>query len=177
MVSKKFIPVILILTIVVAGVFAFIPVQEAATVHTIVMANTMRIDQILVPLTGFNTTPNLDLVITCPDDSDGCKILELYMQEADAEITDDGDDDDGGGDIDLGLLSGVINGVNTTIQGDLGTQVSNTQQAIAGLSGTVFGGGDTITIQVVDASSASVRYNAIIFIEVEGNQSATAAFQ
>ena len=163
---KIIIPILLVFTVVVAGLFAFIPVQEAATVHTVVMANTMRIDEIIVATTAVD----LDLVITCPADSDGCKILELYMRENDAAGNNLGD-------IDLGALNGNINSVATTIQLDLGTQVSEAQEAIAGLSGTTFGGSDTITVVVEDGTSESDTFSAVIFIEVEGNQSATAIFQ
>ena len=72
--SKFVIPIILVSTILFAGIFAFIPINDATTVHTLVMANTQRIDEIILATT---TDANDDLVITCPAASDGCRILEI----------------------------------------------------------------------------------------------------
>ena len=163
--NKVVIPILLSLTVVIAGIFAFIPVQEAATVHTVVMANTMRMDEINLAATAADQ----DLIITCPATSDGCRILELYMQE------------NGAGDIELGALTANITtsgGVNQDfiIQADVGTVIDGGAEAIAGISGSVFGPGDTLTLEIVDDDSDSATYNAIIFIEVEGNTIATAEF-
>ena len=130
------------------------------------MANTQRIDEIVVPFDEVDD----DLVITCPATSDGCRILEIYFQET--------DNDPVGDDIDLGAVTGNINGVaGVIIQADLNTQVDEAMQAIAGVSGITFGSSDTVTIEVVDGTSESDAYNAVIFIQTEGNTAATAVFQ
>ena len=162
---RTIVPLVLSSIIIVAAVFAFIPVNDAATVHTVVMANTMRMDEINL----FTLVEDEDLVITCPATSDGCRILELYLQE------------DGAGDIELGALTATItdvDGVDTAfiIQIDVGTVIDGASEAIAGISGSVFGPGDTLELEIVDADSDSADYNAVIFIEVEGNTSATAEF-
>jgi len=160
------IPIILAVTVVLAGFFAFVPIDNASSVHTTIMANTQRIDEIAVPFVGVG----LDLVITCPTTSDGCRILEIYFQETDNVPT--------GDDIDLGAVNAVINSARTSvILADLNTQVNQTMQAIAGVSGVTFGGADILTIVVVDANSESAAYNATIFIQTEGNTAATAIFQ
>ncbi len=160
--SKLIIPIILVFTVVVAGVFAFVPIENASTVHTDIMANTQRIDEIILDTT---TDANDDLVITCPAASDGCRILEIYFQETDATATFD---------IDLGAVNAVINGARiAVVQADLNTQVNDSFEAIAGVSGVTFGGEDTITI---DVTGASTTYTAVIFIQVEGNTVATANF-
>ena len=153
------IPLILVSTILFSGIFAFIPINEATTVHTIVMENTQRIDEIVQPN---NDLAGQDLTITCPAGSDGCRILEIYFQE------------NGADDITLGALTGNINGVaGVIIQLNLNTTIDDSMEAIAGVSGVTFGGGDTVTIAITGDSTA---YNAVIFIQVEGNTVATAAF-
>ena len=130
------IPIILVITVVTAGFFAFIPIENASSVHTTIMANTQRIDEIAVP----NAGANLDLVITCPATSDGCRILEIFFHETDGEV-DNGIDGDGFGDVDLGAVNAVINGARiSVIQADLNTQVDESMQAIAGVSGVTIGG-------------------------------------
>jgi len=156
------IPIILVFIAVVAGVFAFVPIENASTVHTTIMENTQRIDEIVVS----TVTVDEDLTITCPPTSDGCRILEIYFGETEA----------GADDVDLGAVNAVINTVAAVILADLNTQVNNSLEAIAGVSGITFGGGDTITIVTVDGNTESDAYNAVIFIQTEGNTAATAAF-
>lgn len=162
--TKLMIPIILVFTIMIAGVFAFVPIENASTVHETIMANSIRIDEI----TAATTTADEDLVITCPAASDSCRIIEIYLEDTDADGIDD---------IDIGALNAVINNVNVVIQADLNTQIDDTMEAIAGVSGATIGGGDTLTLVIVDGTSESEAYNAVIFIEVEGNTSATADFQ
>ena len=166
--SQIIIPVILVFTIFIAGAFAFTPVDQASTVHEIVMANAQRIDQIILSNDAGSDNPagtgGEDLVITCPTGSDGCRILEVYFEE-----------ESGAGDITLGTLNAVIDDVAYVIQIDLGTTIDDTAEAIAGLSGVTFGGDDTITIVIADGGS--LEYNAVIFIQTEGNTVATAIFQ
>ena len=158
------IPIILGFIVVVAGVFAFMPIENASTVHTTIMENTQRIDEIAVP---FNTVDD-DLVITCPAASDGCRILEIFFHETTA----------GAAEIDLGVVNATINGARTAvIVADLNTQVNDSMEAVAGVSGITIGGGDILRIEVVGASSASAAYNATVFIQTEGNTAATAAFE
>jgi len=155
------IPIILATTILFSGVFAFIPINEAATVHTIVMANTQRIAEIILP-TGGNAGE--DLRITCPAGSGGCRILEIYIQDADI----------GADTVILGALTGNINNVaEVEIQANLNTIIDDGMEAVAGVSGVTFGGGDTVTIAITGTSD---DYNAVIFIQVEGNTIATAEF-
>ena len=165
--AKLILPIILLFTIVVAGVFAFIPIEDASTVHFQVMANTQRIDTIILDddpeSDGDSGADGEDLVITCPEFSDGCRILEVYFEE----------EDGGGGTIDLESLTAVIDGEIYEIQADLGTLISEAREAVAGLSGVTFGGDDTITVEI---SGDSTKYNVIIFIQTEGNTVAEAEF-
>ena len=91
-------------------------------------------------------------------------ILEVYFEEEDA------------GDVDgitLGAVNASINGLTYVIQITLATTINNEREAVAGMSGITFGGDDTITI---DITGDSTDYNAIIFIQTEGNTIATAEF-
>ena len=154
------IPIILVSTILFAGIFAFIPINDATTVHTLVMSNTQRIDEILVTNPA---NPGDDLQINCPATSDGCRILEIYIQDA-----------TGGGIVTLDGLTGNINDVaGVIIQLDLNTDIDDAMEAVAGVSGVTFGGGDSVTIAIAVGSD---DYNAVIFIQVEGNTVATAEF-
>jgi len=154
------IPIILVITVVVAGFFAFVPIDNASSVHTTIMANTQRIDELVLTAGAAGD----DLRITCPTTSDGCRILEIYFREFDG----DGDT------IILGALTGTINEIAAVgIQADLATTVSETMEAIAGVSGVTFGGSDILRIAITGLSDT---YNAVIFIQVEGNTVATATF-
>ena len=102
--------------------------------------------------------------MTCPAASDGCRILEVYIED---------EDGDGGATVILGALNAVINDQAATVQADLGTTIDGSMEAVAGVSGVTFGGGDTLTIVITGTSD---DYNAVIFIQVEGNTAATAVF-
>ena len=154
------IPIILVFTVVIAGVFAFMPIENASSVHTTIMENTQRIDEILIT----TVTADDDLRIFCPTASDACRILEIYFEDTDLD-TDL---------ITLGALTGTINSIaGVGIVANLGTTINDGMQAVAGVSGVTFGGGDNIRIAIADGSDA---YNAVIFIQVEGNTEATATF-
>ena len=146
----------------VAGIFAFVPIENASSVHTTIMENTQRIDEIVV---SFDTA-DFDLLITCPAASDGCRILEIYWD----------DDTAGAAEVDLGAVTATINGVTAAIVADLNTQIDDDMEAVAGVSGITIGGGDTLRIEVVDIPSESTSYDAVVFIQTEGNTAATAAF-
>jgi len=138
------------------------PIENASTVHTTIMENTQRIDEIVV---AFDTA-DFDLLITCPATSDGCRILEIYWDDDDLDVADN---------VDLGAVTATINGEDAAIVADLNTQINDGTVAVAGVSGITIGGGDTLRI-VVEDTSASASYDVVIFIQTEGNTAATAAF-
>ena len=147
----------------VAGVFAFIPIDNATSVHTTIMENTQRIDEI----TAATVTAGDDLTITCPATSDGCRILEIYWRDT---------DDPSAESVELGAVTATINTVAAIVVADLGTNVNNSFQAIAGVSGITFGGGDILVIATEDPATDSDAYNVVVFIQTEGNTAATASF-
>jgi len=71
--NKLMIPAILVATVMVAGMFAFIPVEQASTVHT--TGTTQGTSS--VTTTGAFATAG-DLVFTCGADS-ACVIQEIYL--------------------------------------------------------------------------------------------------
>jgi len=83
----KVIPAILSVTIFVAGILAYLPIERASTIHSSIQSNSARLSEDLVSL----IVPDTDLIIECPAASSGCHILEVFVEEAEA----------GGNDIDL----------------------------------------------------------------------------
>jgi len=97
-INRLIIPSTLAATILIAGIFSFIPVEKATAVHGIVLANTLRQSE----ATFTATSADNDIVITCPSTSNGCHILDLYVEENDLTAGVNND-------IDLGQLSNTIN--------------------------------------------------------------------
>ena len=105
--NKITIPALLLGVVMVAGIFAFMPIQEASTVHTTVLAGSTDISHTQATSTGAGN----DFTITCPTDSDGCHILEAYLTDPEAGVAN----------IDTGAVTGTINGEAITFQADGGT--------------------------------------------------------
>jgi len=151
------IPSILAATILIAGIFSFIPVEKATAVHGVVLANTLRQSE----ATFTATSADNDIVITCPSASNGCHILDLYVEENDliAGVNND---------IDLGQLSNTIDGDVIIITADLNLQVSEGRINISDARGVGLGSDDILTLVVVDGSSESASYNWRVIAQVEG---------
>jgi len=62
--TKILIPTILVATIMVAGMFAFIPVEQASTVHDTIRSNTVEIIDVATTPANFDLTSNDELRIT-----------------------------------------------------------------------------------------------------------------
>ena len=84
---KYTIPTILVAVVLVAGMFAFMPVDKAATVHTTILANTAEVNAVLE--SDVLDADTFDLEIT-GGGSDFC-ILSLILSSQDADIA-NGDD-------------------------------------------------------------------------------------
>jgi len=146
------IPIILATTILFSGVFAFIPINEATTVHTLIFANSARLSED----SASTTTAGDDITITCPANSNGCHILEVYVRE------NDGDADTA----DFDAANAIIDTITYTISNDLGLDLNNGGQPLPTVSGVAIGAGDTITIAV---SGDSDSYSVHVIATVEGN--------
>jgi len=72
---KYTIPSVLIAITLVAGIFAFMPIEQATTVHTTIQASTTH----LVSSTQEATATNDEFRVTCPTSSDGCIINEAFL--------------------------------------------------------------------------------------------------
>jgi len=155
---KQLIPILLGGIVLVAAVFAVLPMDQASTVHTTIMANTLRISEDLHTATAANK----DIRVTCPADSNGCYILELYLEENDLTAGVNND-------IDLGQISTTIDGDVIILSADLATQVDEARVGIALASAIALGSSDTLDIVVEDNTSESASYNWRVIAYVEGN--------
>lgn len=157
---KLIIPSILAVTVLIAGIFAFMPIEKVSTVHGSIQANTARVSEDLIAVTVADT----DLVIECPAASSGCHILEVYVEENDGTAG-------AGADIDLGAVTGTIDGDPVTIVTNLATTVSEARVVLSGISGVAIGSGDILTIDVVAGTSESAIYNMRVVALVQGGTS------
>ena len=164
---KFYVPIILALTIVIAGVFAFMPVQEASTVHTTILEGSMN----LVQVSAASTIINDDFLITCPATSDGCLIKEIYL--------DDDDLADVGG-VNPGIAIYDIDGTAGaeaafTIAADTGVATGDgLVVALTGVANIAMGPSAELRIEMA-AGGAGFPYTLTVIAEVEGNEVITVA--
>lgn len=156
---KYYIPILLAVTVVIAGVFAFMPVQEASTVHTQIFETTTN----LVEVSATGTVDDDDFEITCPTTSDACKILEVFL-----------DDDIAGQLVDPGPATLDIDGAGGedpfVVAADTGAQtVGNEVIALTGVSNLAMGPGDILRIEV-NSDGNGFDYTLTVIAEVEGNE-------
>ena len=153
--SNFTIPIILVFTVVVAGVFAFAPIENASTVHTQIFANSAHISEDSASVVA--GAAGLDITVTCPTDSNGCHILDIYIRE---------NDEGGGGSMNLDTANAVIDNIIYEIADDLNIDLNEGAQAVPTVSGVAIGAGDTLTI---DVSGTSTTYSVHVIASVEGN--------
>jgi len=157
--NKLIIPTILTATVLVAGMFAFMPVQQASTVHTTVQANTAQFS--IQTANGNAAGAGETITITCPAASDGCTILDLIIFN-----------DDNANTLVLDTVVVTFNALTgTPSTADLlaGTTVIaiNTVEYEATSSGLTLAGGDVIVITPT-AGSTSTLWQVQVIAEIEG---------
>lgn len=155
--NRLVIPSILTATVLIAGIFALMPIEKASTVHTTIQATTARISSATLAVSVALT----DVTITCPAASDGCHILEILVD----------DDDAGAGDevtIDNILLNafGEVNVVLIAYAPD--ETVDGNPEALPQVSGLAIAGGDSLVINVITDGTDSADYDVTVVAEVEG---------
>ena len=77
------IPIILTSIVLVAGIFALVPIDQASTVHTTILEGSTNLVEVALTSTGDDG----DFVVTCPTTSDACKILEVFLENDIADQT------------------------------------------------------------------------------------------
>ena len=152
--SNFTIPIILVFTVVVAGVFAFAPIENASTVHTQIFANSAHISEDSASVVA--GAAGEDITVTCPTNSNGCHILDIYIRENDGI----------GNSMNLDTANAVIDDVVYEIALDLNIDLNEGAQAVPTVSGVAIGAGDTLTIAV---SGTSTTYSVHVIASVEGN--------
>ena len=153
---KYTIPTFLALTIIVAGIFAFMPIDEARTVHTTIQASTVQIS-----VTDSTTTNGVDedILITCPTTSDGCQILEVYVEETASQNV-------------------IFDAIDATINGDAiadmvdinpDNTINGARELIGQAGGIAFGPGDIISLETTGATSDTAVYTVRVIGLIEGD--------
>ena len=153
------IPSILAGVILVAGIFAFMPIDQASTVHTTIQASTTQMS--IATDTKTVTDTGTVFRVTCPAGSAGCHILEMYIR-----------DNDGGADLDVALIQLRMNGETFTIAADgANTTVGADATALVnGVSGLAITASDIITVNL-DGNSDT--YTLTVVSQTEGDSEIT----
>ena len=159
---KFYIPILLSVTIVIAGVFALMPVYEASTVHTTLQETSTN----FVTVTATATTEDDDFIITCGAGIDACRILEVYLNENSA-----GTLDPGAATVDLdGRNTGVAafqTAADTGVAGQNGVTV-----ALTGVANTALPPLGVLRIEMEDSDGTS-SYILTVIAETEANTTIT----
>ena len=155
---KYAIPLLLLSVVLVTGIFAFMPIQQATTVHTTIFSNTAKL--VDSELTTANTTDQ-NVTITCPTTSDGCQILELYLRET-ANV----------GNVQINVIDLVIDGQN--INGAIDVNPDDVANGVTILvteaGGIALGNGDTLTLNTSDGDTDNAaRYTVKVVGVIEGD--------
>lgn len=161
---KYTIPSVLIAITLVAGIFAFMPIEQATTVHTTIQQSTTH----LVDTAVEATVTNDNFLITCPATSDGCIINEIYAYDDTAGGTAEVDE------IFLAINDATIVGGDNfrlALAGDnVGPAAADAIIALTGVSGLALGANDTVCVNMTGVfASATVSYGLLILATVEGD--------
>ena len=151
------IPMILTSIVLVAGIFAFVPIQQATTVHTTIQASTVQL--VDSELTTVNTTDQ-DIVITCPATSDGCQILEVFIEETSGNLATFDE-------IDATIDGDAINAFIDILPDDTANGV---RIVVTEAGGIALGNGDSISIETADGTTNdAARYTVKVIGFIEGD--------
>ena len=154
--NKITITTILTVTALVAGVFAFLPVQEATTVHNTILASTTQISTVAFNSLAVDSAN--DYLITCPTGSAGCRVLEAYIKDNDTNAADD---------VDIDLIDLRMNGETVNLAADVDNPATDDiTRVIAGVSGIAMTADDVITVALTGLSDNTVL---IVVAETEGD--------
>ncbi len=158
--NRVTIPTLLAATILVAGIFAFMPIEEVATVHDTLQSNTLQFSVVSTQSTAVDAAE--DFRITCGAGSAGCRILDVYLD----------DDDTTAETLDAGVITLVMNGESIQLAAD-GANITITSQAtfaLNGVAGVSMIAGDTI---LVTTAGTSDDFTLTVISESEGDTDIT----
>ena len=157
------IPALLLGVVMIAGAFAFMPVQEASTVHTQLQETSTN----YVTVSATSTTDSDDFLITCPAANDACRILEIYL------------DDDSTGTLNPGLANIDFDGAGAEVAFEVASNTgiaTNEIQLLTGLSNLVLPPSATLFIEIADSDNTH-GYTLTVIAETEANQTITVVRQ
>ncbi len=140
--KKIAIPTILTATLLIASIFAFMPVYKASTVHTTIIASVAK--EVAVTTTKTGLTPPTT-TITCATTSAGCQIQEIFLA-----VT-------GGGTASVTLVTfSVAGAAASTVGGATLTGIaSGSAAAIPAVGGLAIGPGDTVVVTTTGSTTAT----------------------
>jgi len=164
--NKLTIPVILVATVMVAGAFAFMPVEQASTVHTTIIdsvANVVAVsptDCTMIAAPDGGTSTDCDeLKVTIPVGTDGIllSVLVDFTDSASASAS-----------TDFGLLT--VNGAVTTVDpattGSTATvSVSGENWGIEGAGASTITATNTNTVPVTATQTATIAITLFMLVD------------
>ena len=154
-------PSLLATTVMIAAIFALMPVDQASTVHTQIQDTTSQV--VIANSVATSADGGAEFTITCNTQSNACRILEAYID----------DDDAGGGEaVDVGIIQLRMNGetLAANIAADGDNAATDGTALIAGVSGLTITADDVLTINI---GGLSDNYNLTVIAEVDGDSSIT----
>ena len=155
------IPIILTSIVLVAGIFALMPIDQASTVHTTILEGSTNFVEVTLTATGNDG----DFVVTCPTTADSCKFLEVFLENDIADQTVDPGD----------ILATISDEAAFTIVADAGAAAGNDLSiALNGVSNFAMGPGDSIRLEMTSSGGGSA-YTLRVIAEVEGGETITVA--
>jgi len=154
------IPSLLAATILVAGIFAFMPIEEASTVHITIQSNISQFSVVTTQSTADGTGENFR--ITCATGSAGCRILDVYLD----------DDDSTAETLDAGAITLVMNTESIVLAADGANLITASQATVVlnGIAGVSMTEGDTILV-VINGNTDD--YTLTVIAESEGDTDIT----
>jgi len=161
--TKYTIPILLASIIVVAGIFAFMPIDQASTVHTTIQDTTTQLVEVV---SAEATVDNDEFEITCPATSTACIIKEVFLDNEDIN------------------QAVTVNDIDASIDGSTLFQVvaaadnpnvaAATTAVLAGIGEFAMGSGDVVTIHTTGEANDE-SYSIRVIALVDGDSTITVA--
>jgi len=163
--NKLTIPALLLGIVMIAGIFAFMPVEQASTTHTVMQETSTN--YVTVDSTGAAVGSDDAFLITCAATSDACIILEVYL------------DNDTGNDLNPGAALFDIDGATGEAAFEIvadtgGNMTTDVVIPLSGLSNITLPPSGTIKI-AMNGDGTDSAYSLKVLVEAEANTTVTVA--
>lgn len=160
--NKIIIPTILTATILIAGLFAFMPVQQASTVHTTILAGTSQVRAVAEAAVDVAAAPGTTLTLTCnaPFDVLGFTVVQTAGTNDNTAAAAVADQDGAAAAFAAAAIPGGA-GIGTAAMGD-GEQQSFTD-------GRDVAAGGTASVTITDATVVDVDSTTVTWFVLTSN--------